>query len=96
MLGVKRTVSVSPDRIKADTDRAIRYSQSSDYTVFAKEVWADVLDSMDKLMRSDLSDREIDFHRGRMNASLDHLRISYKARQMKEKILSDDDRLKKK
>ena len=95
LLGVQRIDSVSPEQIRSDIDKLINYSNSTDYIVYAQKIWADVLDSMDRLAKSDTKGEAIDFYRGRMSAALDHLRISYQARSMKEQMAKDKEQIRR-
>lgn len=95
LLGVQRVAPVSPEQIRSDVEKIISYSTTSDYLVYAEKVWTDVLDCMDKLSRPDTKGEAVDFYRGKLNASLEHLRVSYQARSMKEQMAKDKEQIRR-
>lgn len=86
MLGVQRAMNPSPEMQKADADKVIHYSVSSEYKIWAEEAWVQVINCIDELTDPDLSATEVDFYRGALKQTFELLRISYKARSMKEQI----------
>jgi hypothetical protein len=78
-LGVRRDPAPSPERIIQDNERVIRYARTDEYSVWANEAWANVLNCVDKLIDPNLPAEEVDFYRGSLAARIDDLRISYKA-----------------
>lgn len=86
LLGVLNQIAPSRDQIEKDAIRFINYSNSKDYAIFSKEVWSNILNSLDHLMKTNVSDRDIDFYRGKLASSVDLLRISFLARNAKERI----------
>lgn len=86
LLGIKRIIPPSNEKILADIDHAIRYSTTEDYEIWSKEVWSNVLINLDKLLVDDISPQEIDFHRGSIHQALEILRISHKARLNRDDV----------
>lgn len=81
-----KIVSLHPDAITRDASRIVRYAETEDYQAFAKEVYQDVLYSIDNLTRDNLTGSETDFYRGRLAQALDVLKVSYAAhRKLQEK-----------
>lgn len=84
LLGVLDQIAPSREQMERDSIHVINYSNSTDYSVFAKEAWSEIIKDIDELMNDELSDREIDFYRGKLSATVDLLRISYMARKAKD------------
>ena len=82
LLGVKPVVMPTTEKIKTDTNRLIAYSHSEDYQMFAKELWARVLASLDVIQDEKATAEKIQYHRAVLKTNLDALRVSYQAREM--------------
>lgn len=86
LLGVLEQLAPTREKVERDSIRAIQYSHSKDYAIFAKEAWAQVIENLDKLTSDKLTERQVDFYRGKLSSTLDLLRISYLARNAKEQF----------
>ena len=86
LLGVLNAAPPTKEQIERDAARVVNYSNTTDYSIFAKEAWSEVLKSIDKLMSDKLSQNDVDFYRGQLSATINLLRISYLARNAKEKL----------
>lgn len=87
LAGISRDASPSDARTEKDAEAIIRYSGSSDYAAWAKEVFDSVVIVIDKLCRGDLADREADFYRGKLASYLDLLRLAHNAREKKIQLV---------
>lgn len=85
-LGVKAMDLPDPAKIQSDAAKLAKYSHSSDYTIFAREAWARVLNSLDIILDDKTTDDKVKFHRGVVKATLDLLRLSHQARSVQEMI----------
>lgn len=89
LLGVLNSVPPTKDEVERDIEKVRKYSDSQDYEVWAKEAWAKVIDCVDKLMDDELKEREVDFFRGKLAATMDLLRVSYMARENQKRIIEE-------
>lgn len=85
-LSVDRPRSLSEDKQESDASKLINYSRSEDYKVYAEELWQTVIMYVKDLTKEDLKTEEMHFIRGCLSATLDDLRISYKAFQYLESL----------
>ena len=85
-LGIKPPRIPDSKEITNDADKIIRHGKSQDYQVWAQEAWSRVIEACDKLMTPDLEPREADFYRGCLYQAIDLLKISSKAKSIKESI----------
>lgn len=90
LLGVKFEVPPTQERVRRDVDRVLRYSQSGDYEIWAKEAWSSVLESIDKLIDQNTTETQVDFHRGALAQTMKLLQVSYKARMAKDRINEEE------
>ncbi len=81
-LGVKELQMPTPADIKNDAARMVNYSKSTDYKMFADEVWSHILDHLDVMMDEKASKERVDYHRGACKEALDLLRLSFQARSL--------------
>jgi len=81
-LGVKAPVMPSPETIKTDAAKLVRYSNADDYKIYADEVWSRVLSHLDVMMDEKATKERVDYHRGACREALDLLRLSYQAREI--------------
>lgn len=94
LLGVKRSVPPSPEKMNEDVGRIIRYSTTEDYSIWAKEAWTTAISCIDQLVNDELDQTKVDFYRGSLATTLDLLRFSYKARFLKEDAVNASHRQK--
>lgn len=87
-LGVKAMAMPTQEAQKADAARLVNYSKSTDYKIFADEVYARVLSHLDVMMDEKASKERVDFHRGAAKEALDLLRLSFQARSV---LLNDNE-----
>lgn len=80
LLGVAAAKLPTPAAILADINHVLSYSTSADYQIWAREVWSNILNDLDKLLNPKATKEEIDFYRGRVSQGLTTLRISHRAR----------------
>lgn len=90
LLGVERKPPVSDEKTETDANRILNYARSEDYKVYAQELWRAVVFYIKILTDSDAKD--VDFYRGCLSATLDDLKISYKAFQFLESQRSQTQR----
>ncbi len=84
LLGVDRINAWLGDKAESDAAKILNYSRSEDYKVYAEELWRTVITYVKDLTKEDLKTDEVHFLRGCLSATLDDLRISYKAFQYLE------------
>lgn len=86
MLGMKKVVPPTHDRILQDANKIVNYSSKQDYQVWSQEAWAKVLAHVDALQDAKMSTDQMHFHRGCLRATLDLLRVAHQARLVKEQL----------
>lgn len=74
----------SMEQSKRDAGRMVRYAQTEEYAVFAKEAWKEALSCMDMLTRNNLTSEQVHYYRGSLASICDLLRVSYEARKSLE------------
>lgn len=79
LLGVGRVRPMSDDKTKSDAARILNFARSEDYSVYAEELWKTTTFYIKELANVNLKPEEIDFYRGCLSATLDDLKISYRA-----------------
>ena len=82
MLGMKAPVIPTPEGIKVDAAKILKYTESTGYTKFAEEAWARVIDGLDKILNPKTSHEQRDFYCGAVNETLNLLRLSYQAKEI--------------
>lgn len=82
LLGVQRIQPPKPEKIKGDLDKVISYSRTTDYEIFASEIWHEVQECIDKITDKSITSSQVDFYRGALSQTLKILRISFKARNI--------------
>lgn len=80
-LGAKLPRQPSPNQLLNDTANYVKYTQSAEYKVWAKEAWAQVLYEFDTILDPKSTVDQVNNARGAARATLDLLRKSYHARQ---------------
>lgn len=78
-LGEEKLVSLDPASIRRDASRIVKFAETEDYKAFAQEAWLDVIDSINSLVKPNLPEREVDFHRGALAQTIHLLKVSAKA-----------------
>lgn len=86
LLGVQRMRPLTDEKTLRDASRVINFSRSEDYSVFAEELWGTAVFYVKCLTDINLKPEEVGFYRGCLSATLDDLRISYKAFQYMESL----------
>ena len=86
MLGMMSQEMPSQDQVYTDAAKILNHAQHSDYRVWAKEAWAHVLTHLDAIQDPKSTTDQVNFHRGALRESLDLLRISYRAKFVKEHL----------
>src|SRR6185369_3062958 len=86
LLGVGRARPVKDEKTQIDASRVINFARSEDYSVFAEELWGTAIFYVKCLTDINLKPEEVGFYRGCLSATLDDLRISYKAFQYMESL----------
>lgn len=79
LLGMKAPVIPTPEGIKIDAARILKYTDSEGYKTFAGEAWARVIRSLDKILDPRTSTDQRNQYCGEVNATLDLLRLSHNA-----------------
>lgn len=82
MLGMKAPVIPTPEGIKIDAAKILKYTDSTGYKKFAEEAWARVIEGMDKILNPKTTKDQRDFYCGEVNATLNLLRLSYQAKEI--------------
>lgn len=84
MLGMKAPIIPTPEGIKIDAAKILKYTDGDGYKKFAEEAWSQVIQGIDKILDSRTSKDQRDFYCGEVNATLNLLRLSYKAKYVIE------------
>lgn len=82
LLGMKPPVIPTPQGIKVDAAKILKYTDSNSYKKFAEEAWARVIQGLDKILDSRTTKDQRDFYCGEVNATLNLLRLSYQAKEV--------------
>lgn len=82
MLGMKAPVIPTPDGIKVDAAKILKYTDSNGYKKFAEEAWARVISNLDKILDVRITRDQRDFYCGAVNETLNLLRLSYQAQEI--------------
>jgi hypothetical protein len=82
MLGMKPPVIPTPDGIRVDAAKILKYTDSNSYKKFADEAWARVIEGLDKILNPKTTRDQRDFYCGEVNATLNLLRLSYQAKEI--------------
>ena len=80
LLGMKAPFIPTPEGIKVDESKILKYTDSNGYKKFAEEAWSQVIQGLDKILDSRTTKDQRDFYCGEVNAALNLLRLSYKAK----------------
>jgi hypothetical protein len=91
LIGMSKITPPSPDQILTDANKILSYASQSDYKVWAKEVWAHIITHLDVIQDPKASMDEVNFHRGALRQALDLLRVSYRARLLKEQLEAEQE-----
>ncbi len=82
MLGMKAPIIPTPEGIRVDASKILKYTDSDGYKKFAEEAWGQVIQGLDKILDSRSSTEAVNFYRGEVNATLNLLRLSYRAKEV--------------
>lgn len=80
LLGMKAPIIPTPDGIKVDAAKILKYTDSNGYKKYAEEAWARIIEGLDKILDERSNDAQRQYHCGAVRATLDLLRLSYQAR----------------
>lgn len=80
MLGMKAPIIPTPDGIRVDAAKILKYTDSDGYKKFAEESWARVIQGIDRILDPSTSTESLHFYRGEVNATLNLLRLSHVAK----------------
>jgi hypothetical protein len=86
LLGMRKIIPPTQERILEDATRIVNYSSKQDYRVWSQEAWAKALSHIDALQSPKLTTEELHFHRGALTGTLDLIRVSYQARLVKDDL----------
>lgn len=81
LLGMKPPVIPTPDGIKVDASRILKYTDTQGYKTWAEEAWARVIQNLDKILDVRTTKDQRDYYCGAVNESLNLLRLSYLAKE---------------
>lgn len=84
VLGMKMPVIPTPEGIKIDATKIRKYTDSDGYKKFAEEAWAQVISDLDKILDVKTTKDQRDYYCGSVNATLNLLRLSHKAKLVLE------------
>lgn len=84
LLGMKAPVIPTPEGIKVDASKILKYTSSNGYKKFAEEAWARIISGLDKLLDEKCTNETRQYHCGAVRATLDLLRLSYQAQYVVE------------
>ncbi len=79
LIGVDRKPPRNDAKTEQNAARVLNYSKSEDYQIFAKELWDTAISYVNVLTDDNLKTEDVNFYRGCLAATLDDLRISYRA-----------------
>jgi len=80
LLGMKPPIIPTPEGIKIDAAKILKYTDSDGYKKFAEEAWSQVIQGLDRILDSRTTKDQRDFYCGEVNSTLNLLRLSYKAK----------------
>lgn len=86
LLGMLQPVQPDAKRILDDANQIVKHSRDLSYGTWAKEAWAEAVNHIDALQDPKLSMEAVNFHRGALRATMNLLRISYQAREVKRQL----------
>lgn len=86
LLGMKDLIKPTPEGVRIDAAKIRKYTDSDGYKKFAEEAWGQVIQGLDKILDSRTSRDQRDFYCGEVNATLNLLRLSYKAKAVIEEM----------
>lgn len=84
LLGMKAPIIPTPEGIKIDASKIVKYTDSNGYKKFAEEAWAQVINGLDKILDERSSNEVRQYYCGAVRTTLDLLRLSYKAKYVIE------------
>lgn len=84
LLGVDRKPFTNDAKVEANAARAVHYSKSEGYDIYAKEIWASIVSNIRAISDENVTAERASFYRGSLFASLEALKISYNAFQFLE------------
>lgn len=84
LLGMKTPIIPTPEGIKVDAAKILKYTDSSGYKKFAEEAWAQIIQGLDKILDDRSTNETRQYYCGSVKATLDLLRLSYKAKYVIE------------
>lgn len=90
MLGMKAPIIPTPEGIKVDATKILKYTDSNGYKKFAEEAWARVIEGLDKILNPKTTKDQRDFYCGEVNATLNLLRLSYQAKEIVQQESEDN------
>ena len=90
ILGMRKIVPPTHDRMVSDAGKLVRHSNSADYEIWAKEVWAKAADIIDRLTDPRTPQAQAEFERGRLASILECLRLSEKTRILLDNLKSQE------
>jgi hypothetical protein len=82
LLGTRESRLKSDEDLTSEAAKVLRYSNSSDYKVFAGKSWERLLLHMDAILNANSSQDRVSYHRGAINEVLYLLRLSHEAREV--------------
>lgn len=80
LLGMKTPIIPTPEGIKVDASKLLKYTDSNGYKKFAEEAWAQIIGDLDKILDVRTSRDQRDYYCGAVNSTLNLLRLSHKAK----------------
>lgn len=86
LLGMKAPIIPTPDGIRVDAAKILKYTDTAGYKKYAEEAWSQVIQGLDKILDSRTSRDQRDFYCGEVNATLNLLRLSYRAKLVMEEL----------
>lgn len=89
LLGMKAPIIPTPEGIKVDAAKIAKYSDTDGYKKFAEEAWSQVIQGLDKILDDRSSNETRQYYCGSVKATLDMLRVSYKAKMFVEEFLKE-------
>lgn len=97
-LGMKQLRPPSTKQQLNDVNHVINYAKTDDYQVWAQEAWSQVLNCVDKLTTSTLTNTEVNYYRGALAQTIKLLQVSYQAlynkTHLERKVVMEENRKK--
>ena len=81
---MKTPIIPTPDGIKVDAAKILKYTDSNAYKTFAEEAWSRIINGLDKILDDKATNETRQYHCGAVKATLDLLRLSYQAKYVIE------------